>query len=129
MITAWLVWRFFFIFYVFLLGSFGLVLYGIFFAWIEPIISYLLCFSLLFLYVVGISGLLPMEVSVIKGSLFSLSAHVSYGVAVMASTDFLIFLLSFSGVLFDIHFYLGANVRTGHFSLNMNYYSRLQLYL
>lgn len=38
-----------------------------------------------------------MEASVIKGSLFSFSAHVSYGVAVTASTDFVIFLGSFSG--------------------------------
>lgn len=30
-----------------------------------------------------------MEASVIKGSLFSFSPHVSYGVAAMASTDFL----------------------------------------
>lgn len=44
-----------------------------------------------------------MEASVIKSSLFFFSAHVSYGVAEMASTSFLVFLGSFRGsVLFEI---------------------------
>lgn len=46
-------------FFFFKWGSFGLALHGLFFTWIEPIIPYPLCFSLLFyfLYVVSIRGL------------------------------------------------------------------------